>query len=163
MKRDQTCLAKFGPAYSQQTVSQIDIITGECESLTDPQTGEVRKCLETIATLLSDPAPPDLVLNRHCAKCKFQPRCRKLAIEKDDLSLLESLTAKVRRKLHLCWLNLELGLQFWIGVRVRIDLPNLFSQASPGCLIGLDDVLKTTPSGGRKSLALGHAWTGTPV
>ena len=67
---------------------------------TSALTSEVRKCLETIATLLSNPAPPDLVLNRHCAKCKFQPRCRKLAIEKDDLSLLESLTEKERRKLR---------------------------------------------------------------
>ena len=32
--------------------------------------------------------PPDLVLNRHCAECEFQARCRKLAVEKDDLSLL---------------------------------------------------------------------------
>jgi len=31
---------------------------------------EVRKRLEKIATLLSSPAPPDLVLNRHCAECE---------------------------------------------------------------------------------------------
>ena len=35
--------------------------------------GEVRKRLEKIAALLSSPAPPDLVLNRHCAECEFQP------------------------------------------------------------------------------------------
>ena len=49
--------------------------------------GEVRKRLEKISALLTSPAPPDLVLNRHCAECEFQARCRKIAIEKDDLSL----------------------------------------------------------------------------
>ena len=67
---------------------------------TSVRTREVQKCLEAIAMLLSNPAPPDLILNRHCAECEFQTRCRKLAIEKDDLSLLESMTEKERRKLR---------------------------------------------------------------
>src|SRR5207253_5101 len=50
--------------------------------------GEVRKRLEKLAALLSSSAPPDLVLNRHCAECEFRDRCRQKAIEKDDLSLL---------------------------------------------------------------------------
>jgi Domain of unknown function DUF83 len=40
--------------------------------------GEVQKRLEKIAALLSSPTPPDLVLNRHCAECEFQIRCRQL-------------------------------------------------------------------------------------
>jgi predicted RecB family nuclease len=63
-------------------------------------TGEVRKRLEKIAALLSNPAPPDLVLNRHCAECEFQARCRKIAVEKDDLSLLAGMSAKERQKLR---------------------------------------------------------------
>ena len=50
--------------------------------------GEVRKHLGKITALLASLTPPDLVLNRHCAECEFQARCRKLAVEKDDLSLL---------------------------------------------------------------------------
>lgn len=47
------------------------------------------------------PAPaPDLVLNRHCAECEFQARCRKIAVEKDDLSLLANMSAKERQKLR---------------------------------------------------------------
>ena len=42
--------------------------------------------------------PPPLVLNRHCAVCDFQPRCRGLAIERDDLSLLAAMTGKERAK-----------------------------------------------------------------
>ena len=62
--------------------------------------GEVRKRIEKIAALLSSPTPPDLVLNRHCAECEFQARCRKIAVEKDDLSLLAGMSAKERQKLR---------------------------------------------------------------
>ena len=44
-------------------------------------------------------APP-LLLNRHCAVCDFQPRCRNLAIERDDLSLLTAMTSKERAKIN---------------------------------------------------------------
>jgi len=62
--------------------------------------GDVRKHLEKISALLSSPTPPDLVLNRHCAACEFQTRCRQKAIEKDDLSLLASMSEKERKRLH---------------------------------------------------------------
>ena len=41
-------------------------------------------------------APP-LVLNRHCPACEFQSRCRQLAIEKDDLSLLSNMSDAERK------------------------------------------------------------------
>jgi len=62
--------------------------------------GEVRKRIEKIALLLANPTPPDLVLNRHCAECEFQARCRKIAVEKDDLSLLARMSAKERQQLR---------------------------------------------------------------
>jgi len=62
--------------------------------------GEVQKRLEKIAALLSNPTPPDLVLNRHCAECEFQTQCGRKAIEKDDLSLLAGMSEKERKKLH---------------------------------------------------------------
>jgi len=49
-------------------------------------TGELRKRIKKMAALLSSVAPPDLVLNRHCAECEFQARCRQKALEKDDLT-----------------------------------------------------------------------------
>ena len=60
----------------------------------------VRKLVEKAAALLSNSSPPDLVLNRHCAECEFQARCRKIAVEKDDLSLLATMNAKERQKLR---------------------------------------------------------------
>jgi predicted RecB family nuclease len=63
---------------------------------TSAMTSEVRKRLDRIATLLSNPAPPDLVLNPHCPECEFQSRCRQKAEEKNDLSLLSNMSAKER-------------------------------------------------------------------
>ena len=71
-----------GDRYIAQRVNTIPLI------------GEVRKLLGGIATLLASKGAPDLVLNRHCVECEFRNRCRKLAIEKDDLSLLEAMTEK---------------------------------------------------------------------
>jgi predicted RecB family nuclease len=61
---------------------------------------EVRKLIEKIRSQFSSESPPDLVLNRHCVECEFQARCRKKAIEKDDLSLLSGMSFKERRTLH---------------------------------------------------------------
>ena len=60
--------------------------------------GEVRKRIEKITALLSNSTPPDLVLNRHCAECEFQSRCRKIAVEKDDLSLLSGMSEMERSR-----------------------------------------------------------------
>jgi len=57
---------------------------------------DIGKLTDKIGTLLASPSPPDLVLNRHCAECEFQSRCRQKAIEKDDLSLLTAMTEKER-------------------------------------------------------------------
>jgi predicted RecB family nuclease len=67
---------------------------------TSALTGEVRKRLERIATLLSNPEPPDLVLNPHCPECEFQARCRQKAVEKDDLSLLSNMSEKERKNFN---------------------------------------------------------------
>jgi predicted RecB family nuclease len=109
-------------------VSLGKIIHGDDRATTKVRTsamfGEVRKRIEKIAALLSTgsadshvresppkeatrglggprsvPAP-DLVLNRHCAECEFRDRCRKIAIEKDDLNLLAGMSAKERQKLR---------------------------------------------------------------
>jgi predicted RecB family nuclease len=59
---------------------------------------EVRQLTGKITSLLSNNSPPDLVLNRHCVECEFKVRCRKKAIEADDLSLLSAMTEKQRTR-----------------------------------------------------------------
>ena len=59
----------------------------------------VHNTIDKVAALLATTAPPDLILNRHCPECVFQNRCRKMAIEKDDLSLLANLPDKERSRL----------------------------------------------------------------
>jgi predicted RecB family nuclease len=62
--------------------------------------GEVRKRIDKLAAMFTSSAPPELILNRHCAECEFQARCRKEAIQQDDLSLLSGMTAKERKKFN---------------------------------------------------------------
>ncbi len=57
-----------------------------------------RQTIDAIRLTCHSPEPPPLVLNRHCAVCDFQPRCRGLAIGRDDLSLLSAMTGKERAK-----------------------------------------------------------------
>ena len=62
--------------------------------------GEVRKLKGKLAELVTSSSAPDLVLNRHCGECEFRDRCRKKAVENDDLSLLGGMTDGERRKLR---------------------------------------------------------------
>src|ERR1035437_1230610 len=64
----------------------------------DPLDSVLRKITAKIAALLSGQAPPDLVLNRHCAECEFQKQCRQKAIEEDDLSLLAGISEDERNR-----------------------------------------------------------------
>ncbi|HTS05270.1 MAG TPA: TM0106 family RecB-like putative nuclease [Candidatus Eisenbacteria bacterium] len=57
---------------------------------------QIKKLTQETDVLLSSSLPPDLVLNRHCAECGFQSRCRQKAIETDDLSLISGMTEKER-------------------------------------------------------------------
>jgi len=58
-----------------------------------------RSIVAKITAQASGQTPP-LILNKHCPECEFQSRCRPLAVEKDDLSLLASMTEKERKKQH---------------------------------------------------------------
>jgi len=59
---------------------------------------KTRQVIAAIASTCQAREPPPLVLNKHCPGCDFQLRCRALAIERDDLSLLGGMTAKERVK-----------------------------------------------------------------
>ena len=104
---DKLLLAFDGLVFSEMLGRELNfgkIIHGDNYSTlkvrTSVLTNEVRKVTRKIAILLSSNSPPDLVLNRHCAECEFQARCRQKAIEKDDLSLLSRMTEKDRKKFN---------------------------------------------------------------
>ena len=42
----------------------------------------------------SNPESPPLILNKHCPSCEFELQCRRVALERDDLSLLKTLDEK---------------------------------------------------------------------
>lgn len=54
--------------------------------------------IRAIAALLlgGQESPP--ILNRHCAVCDFQSKCRSISIQREDLSLLSGMTPKDRAK-----------------------------------------------------------------
>jgi predicted RecB family nuclease len=54
--------------------------------------------IDAIGASCSSPEPLPPILNKHCAICDFQSRCRGLAVERDDLSLLSAMTGKERAK-----------------------------------------------------------------
>jgi predicted RecB family nuclease len=85
-------------------VNQGKIIHGDaCGTLkvkTEGLLGQVRKLTAKMAEVVASGSPPDLVLNRRCGECEFQARRRQKAIEKDDLSLLASMSEKERKKLR---------------------------------------------------------------
>ena len=61
---------------------------------------EVGNIVAKISALLSTKSPPDLILNRQCPECEFQDRCRKQAVQKNDLRLLSGLKDRERALLH---------------------------------------------------------------
>jgi predicted RecB family nuclease len=85
-------------------INQGKIMHGDNYTILNVKTsglaGEVRKHIQKINALLSNSVPPEFVLNRHCAECEFQARCRRKAVEQDELSLLSGMRDKERRKLR---------------------------------------------------------------
>lgn len=68
---------------------------------TSGMASHVQSHIKKIIALLSSHSPPDLSLIRHCSECEFQDHCRKIATEKDDLSLLSNMSEKERQKLRV--------------------------------------------------------------
>jgi predicted RecB family nuclease len=76
----------YGDGYRHKTVRIGDFVV------------RTREIIDSIQAINRRQEPPPLVLNRHCAVCDFQPRCRGVAIDCDDLSLLSAMTAKDRAR-----------------------------------------------------------------
>jgi predicted RecB family nuclease len=76
----------YGDGYRRRTVKIADHVA------------QTRETINAIGAICRSREPPPLILNNHCAVCDFQPRCRGLAVERDHLSLLNSMTDKERAK-----------------------------------------------------------------
>jgi hypothetical protein len=84
-----------------------------------------RQTIDAIGATCRSREPPPLILNRHCAVCDFQSKCRGLAIERDDLSLLTAMTGKERVKCNTKGIvtvtQLSYGYRPWRRKRTRPD------------------------------------------
>ncbi len=76
----------FGDSYRRRTVKIANRVA------------RTRQIIDAIAAAWREQKPPTLILNQHCVVCDFQQRCRGMALERDDLSLLTGMTAKDRAK-----------------------------------------------------------------
>ncbi len=59
---------------------------------------KARRIIEAVTSVCYAEKPPPLVLNKHCPTCDFQLRCRTLASERENMSLLGAMTTKERAK-----------------------------------------------------------------
>jgi predicted RecB family nuclease len=61
---------------------------------------QAEQVLDEVRRLQQSGGAPPLTLNKHCHFCEFHQRCRSAAVEKDDISLLETVSEKELRKLN---------------------------------------------------------------
>lgn len=59
---------------------------------------QLNKIINEIGSILLRGHEPQCILNEHCIVCDFRSKCRSVAIELDDLSLLSGMAPKERRK-----------------------------------------------------------------
>ena len=66
----------------------------------DHHAKDLRSLLEPLHawTTVDAPTPPPIILNKHCPLCPFQRWCHAQAEQEDNLSLLNSMTARVMRQ-----------------------------------------------------------------
>jgi predicted RecB family nuclease len=76
--------------------SQYNIVTVPLAKLFE----NVRHSIIKVKKQRKSRVAPPLVLNKHCPECEFHGRCRQIAVENDDLSLLANMTVKERQKLN---------------------------------------------------------------
>lgn len=78
------------------------LIHGECHRSKTVRIADyvvrAQQIIDDIRLIDGGEEPPRLVLNKHCAVCDFQTRCRGISIERDDLSLLTAISPKERKK-----------------------------------------------------------------
>ena len=82
----ETGMLVYGDNFRHKTVQISD------------HAARIKGLLHEIGALQPNGRDPPLILNAHCPVCDYRSRCRGIAIERDDLSLLSGMTPKDRSK-----------------------------------------------------------------
>ena len=61
---------------------------------------EAQATLKNIIEVIEEEKPPRFFINNHCNVCEFKNNCKKILVEKDDLSLLRRITEKEILKIN---------------------------------------------------------------
>jgi predicted RecB family nuclease len=96
------CALAIGQATGTEMPPTGKIIFGDGKRIKTVQTIDLlqktRQIIEAIAKDCRAETPRQVALNKHCPVCDFQARCRDVAINREDLSLLRAMTEKERAK-----------------------------------------------------------------
>jgi predicted RecB family nuclease len=92
----------IGQANETEAPKKGKVIYGQCHRTRTvsirPYIARTSNLVDEIRSTCLSTQPPPLILNEHCTTCDFRAGCRARAIEQDNLSLLNGMTAKERRK-----------------------------------------------------------------
>jgi hypothetical protein len=72
-------------------------MAGNIEQRSSRSRNWFRNIVGKIAVQRAETWPPLPILNKHCVGCEFRSHCRQIALQKDDLSLLSTVTPKKRK------------------------------------------------------------------
>ena len=87
--------------HTLPVVGRLIAMDGTAHTVTlDKRVTDLMPLLDPIHAWTTDaaPAPPPIVLNKHCPLCPFQRACQAQAEQEDNLSLLNGVTARVKRQ-----------------------------------------------------------------
>ncbi len=88
-----------------------------------------RKIIDSIRSYGS--SRPRLLLNKHCTVCDFQSTCRNTCVDRDDLSLISSLSAKERGKYEETGISSLTQLSYGYRPRRQKRINSTAGRASP--------------------------------
>lgn len=89
---------------------------------------EAKQVCQKIEDICLGKLIPEVRLNRHCNQCPYQNRCRREAIEKDDLSLLGGIKEKDIKKWHSKGIFSLLQLSYQFKARRNRNRPDKYRR-----------------------------------
>jgi predicted RecB family nuclease len=116
----------------------------------------VRSLINKILSQAETHQPPQLVLNKHCAECEFNFRCRQIAEEKGDLSLLSRMSNLEREKLHERGIFLDSAAKLCIQTKAKTQTLRAHSSQTVSCAKGAGNTRTEDPR--NRTTGIEHEW-----
>jgi predicted RecB family nuclease len=129
------CALAIGQVTGSEAPALGKIIFGDAEGCKAVKVSdllpEVRQIVGAIENNCNAKGPPPVVLKKHCQICGFRSRCRSIAIEREDLSLLGSMSEKERKKCTEAGVTTITQLSYRYRPRRRKRTKSTMSRTTP--------------------------------